>query len=471
MWGNFRSCIDDRLGGWHSDRVSLLEPTSGYATLGDQRIAYQVVGDGSIDLVYTLGFAGSIDVEWEEPAFRLFFQQMARYARVIRFDQRGTGASDPISLDALPPWESYAEEIEAVMDAVGSDQAAIIAGLPAGPVGLLFAATRPERVKALILMQAGVRYLEADDYPIGMSREEMEESQARDGEKWGTGEAFDSLFPSRAGDERLRAWYAKLERSITSPGAMQKYQEALLDTDARALLPSINVPTLVIHRPENELVPLAWGRYIADNIEGARFLELPGRDIGPFWEHPEQTLDVIEEFLTGIRKEEPADRQLSTVLFTDIVDSTIKAEQLGDRRWRAILDLHDDTARNLVEGHAGQLVKTTGDGILATFDGPGRAIRTASAFQDELSKVDLRIRTGIHTGEIEIRGDDVGGIAVHLAARIMATADPGDILVSNTIKDLVIGSDIAFQDRGTRGLKGIEGQWQLYSVTQPGTSS
>ncbi|MFQ5966564.1 MAG: adenylate/guanylate cyclase domain-containing protein, partial [Acidimicrobiia bacterium] len=311
----------------------------------------------------------------------------------------------------------------------------------------------------------------ADDYPMGWSRQQLEEAQARFGEKWGTGEAFDLVVPSRAGDERLRAWYAKLERSITSPGAMQKYQEAAQETDARALLPSITVPTLVIHFPENEFVPLAWGKYIADHIEGSRLVELPGRDVVPYFEHSQETFDAIEEFLTGIRREAPSNRQLSTVLFTDIVDSTGKAEQLGDRGWTAVLDLHDTLADDVIAAYAGRLVKTTGDGILATFDGPGRAIRSTVAFQNELAKTDIQIRTGIHTGEIEVRNDDVGGIAVHLAARIMAAAAAGEILVSNTVKDLVIGSDIAFQDRGTHSLKGIEGQWQLYSVAQPSANT
>ncbi len=332
------------------------------------------------------------------------------------------------------------------------------------PVAVFFAATRPERVKALILMQAGVRSLEADDYPIGWSREQLNEGQAKFGEKWGTGEALDLVFPSRAGDERLRAWYAKWERSITSPGAMQKYQEAAQDVDARALLPSITVPTLVIHRPQFDLVPLAWAEYIADNIAGARLVKMSGGDALPYFEYPEQTLDVIEEFVTGIRRKASTDRRLSTVLFTDIVDSTARAEQFGDRRWREIIDLHDNIARDLVAAHRGQLVKTTGDGILATFEGPGRAIRNASALQDELRKINLSIRAGIHTGEIELRNSDIGGLAVHLAARIMATADPNEILVSTTVKDLVIGSDIAFDDRGMHKLKGIDGDWQLYTV-------
>ncbi|MFQ5967983.1 MAG: adenylate/guanylate cyclase domain-containing protein [Acidimicrobiia bacterium] len=445
-----------------------MEPTTGYAELGDQRIAYQILGDGPIDVVYTFGFVGSIDVEWEDPSVRLFFQQIARYARVIRFDRRGTGASDPIALDALPPWESFADEIEAVMDSVGSDQAAVIAGGPAGPVGLLFAATRPERVRALILYQTSVRYLEDDDYPIGIPRQQLNEYQARVREGWGTGEVLDLMFPSRAGDERFRTWYAKLERSISSPGAIQKYMEAEAEIDARALLPTITVPTLVIHRTDSEVSPLAWGRYIADHIEGARLVELPGGDVAPYWDHPELTLDATEEFLTGIRREAPKDRQLATVLFTDVVDSTRKAEELGDRRCRVLIDLHDSTARDLVHDHAGHLVRTTGDGILATFDGPGRAIRGATVLQDELAKADLQIRTGIHAGEIEILDNDVAGIAVHLAARIMAAAGAGEIMVSRTVRDLVVGSGISFKDRGSYTLKGIEGEWQLYLVIQPG---
>jgi len=443
-----------------------VEPTSGYAPLGDQHIAYQVLGEEPIDIVFTTGFVGAVDVEWEEPLVRLFYQQMARFSRVIRFDQRGTGASDPISLDALPPWESFADEIEAVMDATDSRQAAIVAGGPAGPGALLFAATRPERTTALVLMHAAVRYLEAEDYPMGQSLEQLAEGQARFGEKWGTGEAFDLLYPSHAGDQRLRAWYAKLERSITSPGAMAKYQAAILGTDARSLLPAITVPTLVLHTPDNDFVPLAWGQYIADNVEGARLVTFPGRDALPFFEKPERMLDVIEEFLTGKGREARPDRQLATVLFTDVVDSTGQAARLGDRRWRELIDLHDSLAADRISAHGGRLVKTTGDGVLATFDGPGRAIRGAAAMRDELDRVGITIRAGIHTGEIEVRGDDVGGIAVHLAARIMALAGPDEIMVSNTVKDLVIGSDIAFEDRGLHPLKGLEGQWQVYAVPE-----
>lgn len=456
-----------RIVGWRSGSVTGVEPQSGYAELGDQRIAFQVVGDGPIDLISTMGFIGSIDVEWEEPMVRLFFQQMARYARVIRFDRRGTGASDPIALDALPPWEAFVDEIDAVLDAVGSKEAVLMAGGPAGPLGVYYAATHPDRLRALILFHVGVRYLVADDYPIGWSQEQLVEGQARFGERWGTGEAFDLIFPSRAGDNRLRAWYAKLERSITSPGAMQKYQEAAQKTDARSLLPSVKSPTLVIHKPENDFIPVEWARFIVDRIEDARLVTFPGKDVLPYFENPESVLDAVEEFITGARRGPVTDRRLSTVLFTDLVDSTMTAERVGDRRWREMIDFHDSAASSVVDAHDGELVNTTGDGIVATFDGPGRAIDAASSIHREVGKLDLTMRAGIHSGEIEFRDTDIGGMGVHLAARIMGQALANQTLVSSTVKDLVIGSDIAFEDQGLYTLKGFDERWHLYSVVDP----
>lgn len=441
-----------------------MESTTGYAELGNQRIAYRVVGEKPLDVVFTFGVFGSFDVEWEDPAHRLFYEQIARYSRLIQFDQRGSGASDPISVDALPPWESFADEIEAVMDAVGSEQAAIIAGGAATPPALMFAATRPERVSALVLLLSCVRYLIDEDYPIGKTEQQLDELSAGIREAWGTGSSFDALYPSRAGDTRLRAWHAKFERAIVSPTAIANYRQLIHQTDARALLPAISVPTLVMHPQENDRVPPEWGKYVADHIEGARWVELPGADVAPYWDQPEVALGAIEDFLTGLHSAPRSDRQLATVVFTDIVDSTKKADELGDRRWKALLDLHDNLSRDLVSAHSGRVVATTGDGVLATFDGPGRAIRSASDLQHELAKADLHIRTGIHTGEVELRNGDIGGIAVHLASRIMSMAGQEEILVSSTVKDLVIGSDLVFADRGVHALKGIEGTWHLYSV-------
>ena len=443
-----------------------MEPSTGYAQIGDQRVAYSVLGDGPIDIIFTFGFWGSFDVEWEDPGRRLFYEQLASFARVIRYDQRGSGASDPIALDALPPWESFTDEIQAVLDAVGSEQAALVAGGAAGPIGMLFAATRPERTQALLLYMTGARYLYADDYPIGFTPDQLAAAMARFQEGWGTGEIAYQLWPSRAGDERLKAWYAKFERSISSPGAIEKYQRMLFDTDARPLLPSISAPTVVMHPIHQDFTPVAWGEYVADHIEGAQFIEVPSADVAPFYDQRELVTAAWEQFLTGTRRRAAADRQLATVLFTDIVDSTGKAEELGDRSWRSLLDLHDTLAGEVVAAHDGTMIRSTGDGVLSTFDGPGRAIRSAAAFQNELAMADLQIRSGIHTGEVELRNGGIDGIAVHLAARIMAAAEPSEILVSNTVKDLVIGSDIGFEDRGVHTLKGFDGRWQLYSVMQ-----
>lgn len=442
-----------------------MEPATGYAMLGDDRIAYQVIGDGPIDIVYTSGFFGSFDVEWEEPSHRLFFQQLARFARFIRFDQRGVGASDPIPLDAPPPWEAFAEEIETVMDTVESEEAVIFGGGPSTQVVLLFAATRPERTRALVLFLAGVRYLEDEDYPVGWTMAELTERLGRFDAAWGSGQVFDLLFPSRAGDDALRSWYGKFERSISSPGAIRKYQEAAAFADARALLPAIKVPTLIVHPSHNNFLPTRFSRYVADHIDGATFLELDSADVIPFWDQSEVTLDAIEELVTGDRPVSTANRQLATVLFTDIVDSTRTAERLGDRRWRTVLDIHDAMARDAVNAGGGDLIRSTGDGVLATFDGPGRAIASAQTLRRELAKTDLAIRGGIHTGETELRDGGVDGVAVHLAARIMDLAGAGEIWVSSTVKDLVFGSDIAFDDLGTHTVRGLEGEWHLYSVT------
>jgi class 3 adenylate cyclase len=351
------------------------------------------------------------------------------------------------------------------MDAVGSRQAALMATTAeAGPMALFFAATRPERTSALILGNATARYVAADDYPIGIPPERVEAMVSRAEDTWGTAEPIDAAIPSRAGDERFRRWAARLQRSIASPRTVHVFLRALFQVDVRPLLPLVQAPTLVLHRRDFALLPIEHGRYLADHIANARLVELPGAD-GPLtWEEPELTLGHIEEFLTGVRHAVPSTRVLATVLFTDIVGSTRRAAELGDRRWRELLGVHDDLGRRLVEQWGGRVVKTTGDGLLATFDGPGRAIACAVALRDQLGDVDLPIRAGLHAGEVELRDDDVGGIAVHLAARIMAEADPGEVVVSRTVRDLVAGSDLPLTDRGTRRLKGVEGDWQLFAV-------
>ena len=438
-----------------------MERATGYARLGTDRIAYEVFGAGSVDLVLTAGSYGAFDTDWEDPLAELFLRRLASFVRVIRFDRRGTGGSDPLPLDALPPWESFVEELDGVMSEVGSERAAIMASYDAGPMGMLFAATKPERTTALILVNTGAKYLADDDYPIGVPPQAAEELNATMAERWGGDDHVLLQVPSRADDERFRAWYAKKTRTIAGPAAAAAYFRSMFRADARSLLPAIHVPTLVLHRTSYRFMPIAHGRYLAEHIAGAELIELPGADGPLYWEAADDSLDAIERFLTGVTPSAPVDRVLATVLYTDIVDSTGLLERIGDARYRELLDVHDDTARRLVAANGGRLIKTTGDGVLATFDGPGRAIRFATAFRDQLAPLGLVLRTGIHTGEVELRGDDVGGMAVHLAARIVAGAGEGEVLVSRTVKDLVVGSDLAFDDHGMHHLKGIDGEWQL----------
>jgi len=448
-----------------------VDPVPGYAEVAGSRVAFQVVGEGSIDLLVTTGFWGSFDVEWEHPAIRLFYQRLAGFARVIQFDRRGTGGSDPLPLDRLPPWESYAEEIEAVLDAAASERAALFAMSDAGPAGLLFAATRPRRTEALILFNTTARYLAADDYPIGLSVKDYDAVAEAAAEGWGVspGEWAYRFVPSLRSDPRSAQWMTKLQRSIASPTALSDYAMATAQADARSLLGSIEVPTLVIHRADSGFTPLEHGQYLAEHIEGAEFVEISGADTYPYFENPDATIEALEAFLTDASHSTRADRLVASLLFTDIVDSTSRATDLGDLHWKALLDLHDHASRQVAESFGGRVVKNTGDGVLAIFDGPGRAIRAATELRKRLADSDLPIRAGIHTGEVELRGDDVSGIAVHLAARVMAESESGELLVTSTVRDLVAGSGMVFVDRGEHILKGIEEARHLYSV-KPGPS-
>jgi class 3 adenylate cyclase len=442
-----------------------VQPETRYARLDGDRIAYQVLGSGPPDLVLAQRSYSHIDIAWEDPGTTLFLRRLASFCRLILFDRRGTGPSDPLPSDPLPPWESYAEELVAVLDEVGSQRAAIMAQLDAGPTALLFAATRPERTSALVLVHTSARFAADSDYPIGYAAEAVEGLAAQFDRLWGSDELAARMVPSRAGDARFLGWFAKWQRASVSPKGAQAFLRAMAEVDVRPVLPLVQTPTLVLHRRDFGLVSIEHGRYLAEHITGARLLELPGSDVDLTWETPELALDAIQEFLTGVRRRVAPDRVLATVLFTDIAGSTERAVRLGDRRWRELLEVHDDLARRLVEQFGGQLVKTTGDGILATFDGPGRAIRCAAALGDELTGINLQIRAGLHSGEIELRDSDVGGIAVHIAARVMAAAAPGEILTSSTVRDLVVGSDIVMTDRGPHPLKGVEGTWRLFAAS------
>jgi class 3 adenylate cyclase len=368
--------------------------------------------------------------------------------------------------DVLPIWETFSEDIACVMDAVGSESALLYADGDAGPLGTLFAATHPDRVSAMILFNTSARFLEADDYPIGFPDDFMDQISAEMADEWGSGEQVATYVPSRSEDQELARWMGRLMRATTTPSSVKKYLDGVITADVRDILSAVEVPVLVLHPTESQLPPVEHGRYLADHIANSTLVELEGPgEVYPSFALADQVVGAIRQFVTGASDPMPAERALATVVFTDIVESTVRAREVGDLRWRELLDFHDETARRDVAQHSGELVKNTGDGILATFDGPGRAISFASSFQSDLAGIGLHIRTGIHTGEVERRDHDIGGIAVHLGARIMAAADSGEILVSRTVKDLVIGSSIAFEDRGAHRLKGIEGEWPLYSVT------
>lgn len=437
-------------------------PETRYAKCGRDRIAYQVVGEGPIDVVFTAGSFSSVDVEWEHPDVAHFLNHIAGFSRLISFDARGTGASDPLASMDQFGWETWAEDTTAVLDAVGSERAAVFACADACPAAMLLAATKPERVSALVLVGAVARYTQADDYPYGMPPADVPTFAARIGELWGTQESVDFLYPSRSDDPRFREWFARLLRAGASPRTVEALYARMYELDARGALPLINVPTLILASNFGAFADLVG--YTADRIKGARIEWFPSKDGTPIFSHTEEILDMIEEFLTGMKRVARADRKLATVLFTDIVGSTDRAAALGDAKWRRLLDEHDAIVQERVTRLGGTIVKTTGDGALATFEGPAKCIHSTMSLRESLRAIDVSIRAGLHAGEVEVRGEDVGGIAVHIAARVMGEANSGEILASSTVKDLVVGSGISFADRGVHALKGIPDEWRLYAV-------
>ena len=425
-------------------------------------VAYQVYGEGPFDLVVIPGFVSHLECGWEDPGAAAFARRLASYCRVISFDKRGTGMSD--RTERLPDVDRRMLDIEAVMTAAESEQAALFAVSEGGPMAMLFAAAHPERTRALVLWGTWARVTEAPDYEIGMPAEDLYRSGEYLEPRWGTGVGLGGWAPSLRDDPQARERFARIQRLGASPGAAVALMTSMMDIDVRPALPLVHAPTLVMHRTGDRMVPIAHGRYIADHIAGARFVEVPGDD--HFWWTERQDLvsDEIEEFLTGNRSRPDADRVLATVLFTDIVESTRRAAELGDRKWRAVLDQHDALCARQVERFDGRMIKTMGDGILATFDGPARAVRCARAIADGGAGLDVTIRAGLHIGEVERRGADVAGMAVHLAQRVSALAAAGQVLVSRTIVDLVVGSGLEFADAGAHELKGVPGVWQLFSL-------
>lgn len=398
---------------------------------------------------------------WEWPAAAELMLRLGSFSRLIIFDKRGTGLSDPVPLTTLPTLEEWMDDVRAVMDAAGSERAAIMAFFEGGPMAMLFAATYPERTSALVLVNTYARLARAEGYPWGVPPDRLETALATSREFWRTGGSIDWLIPSRANDIDYRNWNAKFERASASPGTYAAIARVNAQVDVRHVLPSIQAPTLVMHSRDNPWVRVGHGRYLAQNIPGARYVEVDSADT--FYVDPEP-YDEIEEFVTGVRPAPVRDRVLSTVLFTDIVDSTKRAAEVGDARWRELLDSHNAMIRRELAAARGREWNTTGDGFFATFDGPARAIHCAHAILARVRSLGLEVRAGLHTGEVEIVGDKIGGIAVHIGARVAALAGPGETLVSSTVKDLVAGSGIEFDDRGTHSLKGVPGEWRLFAV-------
>jgi pimeloyl-ACP methyl ester carboxylesterase len=440
-------------------------PATQYARSGNASIAYQVAGDGPIDLVLVLGFATHLELQWESPAFARFFERLGSFSRLIIFDKRGTGLSDPVT--EVPTLEQRVDDVRAVMDAAGSERAALFGVSEGGPMSVLFAATNPDAVSALVLHGAMGRTTEAPDYPWGSPAEALRESAAEFiAPYWGqdaTG-MIELFSPSLADDPQAAEWTARYERSAASPAMVQQIFEMFLDIDVRAVLPTIQVPTLVIHRRGDRVVNRRAGEELASKIPGARYVELPGMDHVPWAGDMEAVLGEAEEFLTGARSAPEPDRVLATVMFTDIVGSTERAAEVGDARWRELLAAHQAAVGRELDQFRGREVKTLGDGNLATFDGPARAIRSGQAIAEAARSLGLEVRIGLHSGEVELMDDDVGGIAVHIAARIGALAAAGEVLVSSTVKDLVAGSGIRFVDRGSKRLKGIPDEWRLFAA-------
>jgi pimeloyl-ACP methyl ester carboxylesterase len=435
-----------------------------YAKTGGVHIAYQVLGTGPPDLAVFLGWLTHVEALWGDRAMERFLDRLSSFSRIVLFDKRGVGLSDPIPASAPPTLEQWMDDVEAVLDEVGSMRASLLGHGTGGQMAMVYAATHPDRVSSLVLANTYARLFWAQDYPWGIPTEFKESTVSRQEQSWGTPAQLRLYAPSVANDERARDWWAQYQRLAASPGTAVVLQRVINELDTRSVLPSIRVPTLVLHRVGNRLVRVEHARYLADHIAGARYVELEGDDHWIWTGGADALLDEIQEFLTGSRVAAEPDRVLATVLFTDIVGSTVRAAELGDRGWREVLDAHDDTVRKQLERFRGREVKRTGDGFLATFDGPARAIQCANAMRAAIHRLGIQIRIGLHTGEIELRGTDVAGIAVHIAARVAAVADPGEVLVSSTVRDLVVGSNLEFTDRGVRALKGVPGEWRLLAV-------
>jgi len=443
--------------------MSTAAPRVQYARSGDVHVAYQVVGDGPVDIVFVEGSMSNRHVMWEEPAARRFYERLGSFSRLIVFDKRGMGLSDRVEAGTL---EERMDDVRAVMDAVGSERAALIGESEGGPMSILFAATYPERTVALILAGAEVKEEITDDWPWGEStREEHDDYIRMLPERWASPPASLAGFaPSRGDDPQMIEWWTRLKVQSCSPSSAAAFLDMAFEIDVRHVVPTIRVPTLILHSVEDQVCHVENARFLASNIEGARYFELPGGDHAMWGELADVALAEIREFLTGVREGPEPDRVLATVLFTDLVGSTERAGELGDRRWRELLESHHAVVRRELVRFSGREIDTAGDGFLAAFDGPARAIRCAKAVVDAVGGLGLAVRAGVHTGECEVVGEKLAGVAVHVGARVAAQAAPGEVLVSSTVRDLIAGSGIELADRGLFELKGLEGERRLFAV-------
>ena len=441
------------------------EAETRYADSDGVSIAYQVHGEGPLDLVFVPGFVSHVELYWEDPAPARFLRRLGSFARIVIYDKRGQGLSDRGG--GPPTLEQSMDDLTAVIAAAGCERPAIFGVSEGGPMSLLFAATYPDRVSSLVLYGAFARMLKAPDFPQGIPAEGLErwvEIVRRD---WGSAVGVDLWAPNAVGDRDFERWWSRLLRYGTSPAGAVALMDLYKEIDVRSVLPAIDVPTLVLQRRDDRIARVGQGRYMAEAIPGAKYVELEGGDHLPVTGDTDALLDEIEEFLVGSRRGSEPERALATILFTDIVGSTEKAAALGDRGWRQLLERHDAAVRHQLDLYRGREVKTMGDGFLATFDGPARAIRCAAAVQEEVATLGVEVRAGIHTGEVELIGDDVGGMAVNIGARIGSLAGPGEVLVSSTVRELVVGSGLAFVERGVQTLKGAPGEWRLFAVDSP----
>jgi pimeloyl-ACP methyl ester carboxylesterase/class 3 adenylate cyclase len=441
-------------------------PETRYAENGGLKIAYQIFGDGPLDIMHVSNWVWAVDLIWDFPHGVRWLSELADIGRVTQFDMPGTGSSDPFPEGNPVTLEAWMDTLGFVLDAAGIERAALVAQDFGGMMAMLFAAAHPERVSALVLVATTARLNEAPDYPIGYPEATRDAGIEWWLRAWGTGTSLHLTAPSIAGDDQVVRLQSRYERLVVPPATARQVFSLVADLDVRSVLPSIRVPTLVIHRRGDRWIPVAQGRYLAEQIPDARYVELPGEDHMPFAGDTGLIAKEIRHFLGAAKPEQRdgADRVLATVLFTDIVSSTERAAELGDRQWKELLDAHDRMVRGCLEEFRGREIKTTGDGFLAAFDGPGKAVNCASAIRDGAQRLGVPIRAGLHVGEVERRGEDIGGIAVHVASRVMSNAASAEILVSSTVKDLVIGSGIEFDDRGAHELKGVPGEWHLYAV-------